>query len=610
MVGPQRLALGVTRRLRELAGRARRRVRTLGRTPVPRESVVEHTHVGAVFDEGVARIRAGMTPGGLDGDYDLAYEHFDLRHFLLQARGLLDDASPDPLRQFMDNGARAKATPEINFQTAQYVARHPHRASGKSPYVQWLAEGRAAGEIADPAPGIEAMAGVLGRTPAQLADELATVRTGLQERLLTGRLGEMFARAEEIEPLIGDVWPMVARPIIPPCHSETTAAQVGALHAVQQTAGFRRARVLIVASDPRWGGGRRAEGHIAHALAQTVDPEDIVVLYTDAGGSAPPGRFPAGVREADLASVITEPMRGEAAMRAVVEVVRSFRADAVVNVNSALLHQAMGTYGPALAASERIFPLFFGNEQMPAGNWLGLPLRYFYRIFEQTAGVLTDSEHLAGWLRQRHRLDPASAARIHVLRAPVDPGIAMVQPAPGPAGARPEVFWAGRFDRQKKVGLAFEVARRMPDVTFRVWGESVLNSPDVGTPPDNVVLEGRYAAFADLDLSTAQAWLYTSGWDGVPSQLLEVAMTGTPVVASRVGGTDEVIDDEGGFLVDDVDDPQAYVDRLRQVLADPEGARERARGLRERLVADRTAEAYAQEVRRVLGAERAEEVAR
>ena len=57
------------------------------------------------------------------------------------------------------------------------------------------------------------------------------------------------------------------RPVVPPFYSENTVAQVHALHACQREAGHRRARVLVVASDPRWGGGRRAEGHIAHALA-------------------------------------------------------------------------------------------------------------------------------------------------------------------------------------------------------------------------------------------------------------------------------------------------------------------------------------------------------
>ena len=33
------------------------------------------------------------------------------------------------------------------------------------------------------------------------------------------------------------------------------------------------------------------------------------------------------------------------------------------------------------------------------GAWFGWSLRYFYRTFDEVAGVITDSEHLAGELR-------------------------------------------------------------------------------------------------------------------------------------------------------------------------------------------------------------------
>ena len=42
-----------------------------------------------------------------------------------------------------------------------------------------------------------------------------------------------------------------------------------------------------------------------------------------------------------------------AAHRLLVELIRSFHAEAVVNINSRLLYESMATYGKALAASER-----------------------------------------------------------------------------------------------------------------------------------------------------------------------------------------------------------------------------------------------------------------
>ena len=228
-------------------------------------------------------------------------------------------------------------------------------------------------------------------------------------------------------------------------------------------------------------------------------------------------------------------------------------------------------------------------------------MRYFYRVFELAESVVTDSEHLAQWLRERNQVPPGSAGRVVVLRAPVDRDIALAPASDRPPGRRPRVFWAGRFDRQKRIDLAVAIARLMPEVDFHVWGENVLSPHDVGPVPANLVLQGTYARFADLDLAEADAWLYTSAWDGVPSLLLEVGMCGVPLVASRVGGTAEVLDDDDGWPVDAIDEPAAYVAALRSVLADPRAARERAAGMRERLLHQRSVEAYAAQVDELLG---------
>lgn len=594
-----RLARGAARRARAKAvqsstARAERKMATARRSGVPRPVPEAPTHLGPVMDAAVRRAASRMLPAGVDADYDLAFERFDLTVFLMQAPQIADMPDVDPLAHFLSNGAEAKAYPEVNFSTTAYLKRHPERAGGsQSPYLAWLKEGRAAGEVADPALGLARVAPMLGMKPSELVEELGETRLDLQHRLRTGTLGEMFAKAAEIEPLIGEAWGSTTRPLIPPVHSEPISSQLVAVHDCQEQAGYARARVVLVISDPRWGAGRRAEGHIAHALTCKIEPEEIVVIYTGRGGTAPPGRFPDGVREVNFAGPRSAIKAELDQMRALVELLRSFHAEAIVNVNSELLYQTMGPYGRALHASERIFPVMFCNEQLANGQWVGLPLRYFYRCLDLVAGVLTDSDYLADWLGRRHLLTDELRSRVHVLPAPVDSSIPVATPPDSEQNRRRRVYWAGRFDRQKRVGLVVEVARRMPEVDFDLWGESVLTVSGASAMPDNVRLHGTYRQLGDIDLSRADAWLYTSGWDGVPSQLLEVAMTGVPLVASVVGGTGEVVDEQGGFPVTDVDDADAYVEALRSLLSDPEAARGRARHLRDRLVEQRTTDAYA-----------------
>jgi glycosyltransferase involved in cell wall biosynthesis len=573
----------------------------LGSDPgAPRLSAtLETTNLGPVLDRRVQRARRQMLAEA-DDDYTLVRDHLDPLYYLLRHPQLLDRPQVDLVRHFLSHGVAQGASPEPNFSMRHYLADHPERGEGAevNPYVAWRREGREAGEIADPAPGITELAPVLGLAPGEVADRLAERRQDLVDRLRTGTLGAMVAKAAEIEPLIGQTWGEITRPVLLPFSRKIVTDQMHLVHTAQEQAGFRRARLVLVVNRPRWGGGRRMEGHIAHALARQVAPEDIVVLYTEHSGSTPEGRFPAGVREIDLAPLVAD-MDHEAAMTALVVLLRSFGADAIVNINSRLFYGAMRSYGKALAHTERIFLTFFCHEQVATGAWFGWSIRYFYRTFDQVAGVLADSEHLARELVDRHRVTGRALEKVHVLRAPVDPALPEVAAPPAAEERRPQVFWAGRFERQKKVGLLGLIARQLPDVDFRVWGDRADGRAPGGLP-DNVTLEGRYDHITDVPLHEADAWLYTSGWDGVPSQLLEVAVTGIPIVGTLVGGTGEVLREGEAWPVVADTGPAPYVLAIREVLADPAAARTRAHALRERMLAERTEDAFADHVTRLL----------
>lgn len=561
---------------------------------------LEKTHLGSALDQAVLRAKRRVRIGA-DPDYDLVYENFDVLHYLLQAPYLLDDPKVDVVRHFLESGEEQRLSPHPDFSMSEYVRRYPKKASGdrvRSPFLVWLKKGKAQGDIADPAPKFAEMAEVLGLPPAYMVDLVAERRRDLQQRLRTGTLGEMFARATEIEPLIGDVWTEISDPKLLPLSQEKVVDEITAIYRAQRAARFRRARIVLVINRARWGGGRRIEGHLAHALDRHIDPAEIVIVYTDDSTSGPMGRYPAGVREIDFAR-ISQSLSGESAQHALVMFLRSFQADAIVNINSKMLYQAIRSYGRSLAVSERLFLVFFCNEQTALGTWRGWSLRYFYRTFDYVTGIITDSEYLARQLGDAYQLDEEARARVHVFHAPVEPTLPVFPNPPVRPGRRPQVFWAGRWDRQKRIDLFWEVTRLMPEVDFRMWGEPVMGG-SARQMSTNVSVEGRYGHISEIPLHDADVWLYTSAWDGVPSLLLEVAMTGIPIVGSLVGGTSEVLTSEDGWPVVPEAGAADYVKALRDVLAAPEASRRRALALRERLLSQRTESKFARQAAKVL----------
>ena len=423
-------------RWRSRAGRLRRRLaeprqpvqqapapappqdRPSGRAP---DVALESTHLGPVLDEAVLRAKRRMRIG-TDRDYDLLYENFDVLHYLLQAPELIEQPDLDLIEHFLENGREQGLSPHPDFSMSAYLERYPHKTAPqkvRNPFLYWLKHGRAAGDIADPTPRVRRVAPVLGLSPERVAELAAERRRDLQQRFRSGRLGEVFTRAAEIEPLIGATWPEIADPHLIPLSRPVVVDEICTIFETQEAAGFQRARVVLVSGRGGRGGGRGLEDELAACLAAQVDPEQIVVIHTDKNVEPRANGFPDGVREIDFARAARGLPR-DRAEHALIMLLRTFSADAIVNIDSQLLHGAMRTYARALGVTERLFVCFFGTEQTVLGTRSGWSLSHFYRTFEHVAGVITDSEQLARELIDTYRVTEQDRERIHVIEVPVD----------------------------------------------------------------------------------------------------------------------------------------------------------------------------------------------
>ncbi|HEX4685475.1 MAG TPA: hypothetical protein VH228_01745, partial [Nocardioides sp.] len=65
-----------------------------------------------------------------------------------------------------------------------------------------------------------------------------------------------------------------------------------------------------------------------------------------------------------------------------------------------------------------------------------------------------------------------------------------------------------------------------------------------------------------------------------------------PIVGTRVGGTEEVLVEDGAWPIAEDEGAEAYVRAIQEVLADRPAARDRARALRGLMLRERTPEAF------------------
>ncbi len=104
------------------------------------------------------------------------------------------------------------------------------------------------------------------------------------------------------------------------------------------------------------------------------------------------------------------------------------------------------------------------------------------------------------------------------------------------------VAFSGRLSREKGVDMIIEVARRHPEIPFRLAG-AVRDKELVASLPSNVTLTGYLSGSALDDFyRSARFFVMASRWyEGFPMSILEAAAHGKPVIGPDHGGFTEII---------------------------------------------------------------------
>lgn len=128
------------------------------------------------------------------------------------------------------------------------------------------------------------------------------------------------------------------------------------------------------------------------------------------------------------------------------------------------------------------------------------------------------------------------------------------------------VLTIARMAAPKKPRYFVEIAKRLPQYGF-VW---IGNNEEVGYDdiPENCHFIGNLAN-AGAYCSKADLYCLISDFEGLPVSILEAMSFGKPVVASKVGGVPEIIEDgENGYSVEN--DVDLFVNHIQEILEDPD----------------------------------------
>lgn len=186
--------------------------------------------------------------------------------------------------------------------------------------------------------------------------------------------------------------------------------------------------------------------------------------------------------------------------------------------------------------------------------------------------------------RQPVAIDKAAAARKHTKSSPIT------------------LLWAARIAPEKTPETLLEIAKLLPaNVTIDMYG-SIEKSQQlvVDSLPDNITYKGTFDGFSSLPLREYDALIYTSLFDGMPNTLLEAAQHALPIIAPRVGGIPEFINNmQTGILIEEPTNAKEYVDAIKKI-GDPSLRSTLAQGAIDKLKTDFSSTAYKNSVSAML----------
>lgn len=244
------------------------------------------------------------------------------------------------------------------------------------------------------------------------------------------------------------------------------------------------------------------------------------------------------------------------------------------------------------AKDSRVFVNIYSDIRLLDGAPAGYFWRYLPELVPHLAGVFADNCAAVERAIQNFSLLPEQRALFTVVPTPIvglDGGDPASQCRPYMPVSQEHSMWMSRIAHEKRIDVLREIALRMPERRFSMYGEILPGA----VPHDflawtkdipNVDHVGRFGALEGLPLDEFDSYVFTTSAEGMPLAILEAAMLGLAIVAPDVGGISEFIDNATGWLVPHPDAIDEYVASLDEIAASPDEAARRVKRAQQRLV--------------------------
>ena len=454
-----------------------------------------------------------------------------------------DTKNTSPLKHFCDVGVWEGRDPGPNFSTSWYLEQYPD-IRGLNPLLHFIKHGLAE-----------------GRTPCPPRGALNTLEKGFQS-------------IKDLDALLGanqrfEIWKSV--PIVDGRFKD--AKLVSTLRLILEEITAETQRLVFVPWCIR-SGSDVVVANILRAASLTHGENSTVLVIVDYDRTEGVSWLPERQRIVNFASA-TKDFNWEDKKLILQKLILAVSPVGCLNVNSHLTWELYKEKGSALSEYTGLHACIF----CPDYNKSNIPAGYSSTHLRDTISVLDsvicDNITYPDQLKCDLGLLQEDSNKFTVTKQP----IRINTKRGGRLGQNKinssslEILWASRICRQKNYKLLQRIICNSPkNYNFHIYGTGEENEVKDFLNGikgyGNATYYGAYIGFESLPLDKFDVFLYTSLWDGIPNALLEAAAYAFPIIASDVGGIREVVTSENGWLINDVENENMYLQSLDNIFND------------------------------------------
>jgi len=227
------------------------------------------------------------------------------------------------------------------------------------------------------------------------------------------------------------------------------------------------------------------------------------------------------------------------------------------------------------ASNKRVIATSYSQSIDGTGYIFGFSHTHIPEIYDQLDYITTDNDAVKAMWVDEYSYDPEKILIHHQPHMTKDFPLLSENHRP-----THKILWAARLAPEKIPNIVSRIADKLPDnYSIDMYGHDSVEFPLKSLrTSEKIRYRGAFDRPVSIKVDDYDIYLYTSLFDGMPNTPVEFSFTGMPIVASAVGGLPGFIGTDG-YLVDDPENVDEYVERILEAYKDYSVAQKKAKHL-------------------------------